>query len=387
MRICHIIESAGGGTGQVVVDLARAGVVEGQEVTVVYAPNRAEASFVEELCSLSRVRVIASSMRQRVGGHDLLHAWKLFRVLRKSGPFDVIHAHSSKAGALARIVGIGLPKTRKVYTPHCFATMDPKASAIYLHVERALSWLSDAIIVVSSFERDHAVRRIGISRSKIALIANGIPKDLCADRSDARLKLGYRDEEVVLGFVGRLLRQKNPLRLVEAFAIASRKHRHLNLAIVGEGPLRVAVREHAARCQVADRVRCFGRVGARNLIAGFDALVCSSDYEGFPVVFLEALVAGVPIIATPVGGARECVIPGNTGFIAAGLSSEKLAHAILEWATLDQESLERMAARCRRHAERFAADKIADTTRSLYERLAGSYRSNLLDGEVDDAAA
>jgi glycosyltransferase involved in cell wall biosynthesis len=223
--------------------------------------------------------------------------------------------------------------------------------------------------VVSSYERDHAVRRIGIREDKINFIANGIASNMVRDRSVARRELGYQDDDFVLGFVGRLTPQKNPLRLVDAFSIAQRKHPSLKLAILGDGPLRAEVEKRATLRRVAEQIRCFGHKPGRSVVAGFDALICSSDYEGFPIVFLEALAAGVPIVTTPVGGARECVMPGRTGFIAGGLSSEKMAQAILQLADLTSESRLRMSADCRIQVQRFRLNSIAEATRDLYARL------------------
>jgi glycosyltransferase involved in cell wall biosynthesis len=369
MRVCHVLEAAGGGSGQVVIDLARAGVAEGDDITIVYARNRAEPSFVKSVEALSDVKIVETPMRRRLGPLDLLDAWRLYRRLRQTGPFDVVHGHSSKAGALVRLTGFGMPRTRKIYTPHCFATMDPTASPIYLHFEKFLSWLSDGIIVASNYERDHAVRRIGIQEDKINLIANGIANTVVIDRAPARRELGYQDRDFVLGFIGRLTPQKNPLRLIDAFSIAQRKHPSLKLAIVGDGPLRANVEKRAKLRRVTEQIRCFGHKPGRSVVAGFDALICSSDYEGFPIVFLEALAAGVPIVTTPVGGARECVAQGQTGFIAGGLSSEKMAQAILQLTNLTSENRLRMSASCRMHVQRFGASSTAGATRDLYMRL------------------
>ncbi|NTU77165.1 MAG: glycosyltransferase family 4 protein, partial [Alphaproteobacteria bacterium] len=141
MRICHVIEAAGGGSGQVVLDLARAQRAEGQEVTVIYAPQRAEARFVKELSSLSGIKIVTSSMRRKVGLHDLADLSRLILRLRRHGPFDILHSHSSKAGALTRLANPFLPRAVHVYTPHAFMTLAPGASRLYGWIERVLSWL------------------------------------------------------------------------------------------------------------------------------------------------------------------------------------------------------------------------------------------------------
>jgi len=201
MRICHIIETAGGGSGQVVIDLAREGLAAGDALTVIYAPNRADPSFVKALSSMPGLRLVTTPMRREVGAHDLMDAWHLYRCLRRAGPFHVIHGHSAKAGALTRISGLLFPKTAIVYTPHAFITMAPRASCFYVAIEKILSLFCDAVIVGSDFEKKHALECIGIDKRKVAVIFNGVQTSGSSDRAAARRELGYQDHEFVFGFV------------------------------------------------------------------------------------------------------------------------------------------------------------------------------------------
>src|SRR5450755_4304055 len=106
MRICHIIESAGGSV-QVVVDLLKTNIAAGDDATLIYSPNRLEDRYIPVLEAIKdRVTLIPHSMQRKVGVHDLWDAWKLYRLIKSNGPFDIIHSHSSKAGALARISGL-----------------------------------------------------------------------------------------------------------------------------------------------------------------------------------------------------------------------------------------------------------------------------------------
>ncbi len=370
MRICHIIEAAGGGSGKVVIDLAREGVAAGDDVTVIYTPNRAEPSFVKALSSMPGLRLVTTPMRREVGAHDLMDAWHLYRCLRRVGPFHVIHGHSAKAGALARISGLLFPKAIIVYTPHAFITMAPRVSCFYGAIEKILSLFCDAVIVVSDFEKEHALNCIGIDKRKVAVISNGVQTSGFSDRVAARRELGYQDDEFVFGFVGRLSPQKNPLRLIEAFVLARRQRPDLKLAIVGEGPLRAAIEETIIQRGIASQAHFFGGKNGRDIMAGLDGLLCSSDYEGFPIVFLEALAAGVPVVTTPVGGARESAVDGQTGFVADDFSVESLALAMLKLIALDPEDRARMTEQACVHAQQFKIETVAAETRVLYQCVA-----------------
>jgi glycosyltransferase involved in cell wall biosynthesis len=135
--------------------------------------------------------------------------------------------------------------------------------------------------------------------------------------------------------------------------------------------MRADVEDQITRYGLGRLVSCLGHRSGRDMMAGFDALVCSSDFEGFPVVYLEALVAGVPIVTTPVGGTRECVVPGRTGFVAGGHTAERMAQAISEFASLSLSTRRHMSELCRAHAHRFQANDAASATRDLYVRLVG----------------
>jgi glycosyltransferase involved in cell wall biosynthesis len=369
MKVCLVLEAAGGGAGRHVLDLAAGLRARGDETTVIYSGDRAEPAFLEGLRSLEGVRAAEVPMRRGVGPRDAASLWTLGRTVRRLGPFDVLHGHSSKAGALVRLLRPFLPRsTRIVYTPHAFATMNPSASRIYGALERLLEPLGDAVIVLSDEERRHASGALGLPDRKVRLVHNGVASGGFAPRAAARRTLGFREEDVVLGFVGRLTAQKDPLRLVRAFAAARRSRPALRLAVAGDGELRAAA-EALARASVPEgAVRFLGRRDARELMAGFDALAVSSGYEGMPYVFLEALAAGTPILTTPVGGARECAEEGVSGLVAAGFGDEALA-GLFERVADDAGLRARLRAGAAGKAAQFTLAAMVDGTRRVYGEL------------------
>ena len=124
LKILLVLEAAGAGVGRHVVDLVAGLLARGHAVDVVYSPARAEASFVAQLEALQGALTVRELPMQRsVGIRDLAAARGLRRLIRAGGPYDVVHAHSSKAGALLRLAAIGLP-ARRFYTPHAFITLE-----------------------------------------------------------------------------------------------------------------------------------------------------------------------------------------------------------------------------------------------------------------------
>jgi glycosyltransferase involved in cell wall biosynthesis len=369
MRICHVIEPSSGGSGQVVVDLLHYGVAVGDQMTLIYSPIRADSLFTDAIAALSGVaRIRALPMQRDVGLDDVRAAWRLLRLLRELGPFDIIHSHSSKAGALTRLVGPFAPGTAQVYTPHAFVTMAPKPRIIYGVIEWLASWFCNAIIVGSEQEREHALTRLHISPSRLRLIPPGIDLTYAADRQTARQTLRARDAAYVVGFVGRLAAQKNPRRLAEAFAYVATQAPDAKLAVVGEGPLREDLERELERLGLAERSVVLTGFNARDLMPGFDCLVCTSDYESFGLIFPEALAAGAPLVTPPVGIAEEAVIENQTGYLTS-FDPRDIADGILKLAALDDAARLKMSAECRLHARKFDVLETARKTRALYESL------------------
>ncbi len=371
MRLCHVIETSSGGSAQVMADLIRGQIRQGDEVTLVYSPLRADSFFLAAIKEIPSLRVRTLPVRRAVGPRDMVSLWKLYKLLKEEGPFDIIHSHSSKAGALARLAGICLPGARQVYTPHAFITMTPGGSRLFGLIEKFLSRFCDAVVTVSPQEEKHALEYLGLDRKKVRMIPNGIRLAYPADRDAARALMGYVPHDFVIGFVGRLAAQKNPLRLVETFRILAAQRADMQLAIVGDGPLRHEVMMALARYRLTGRARFYAGFNARDLMPAFDALLGTSDYESYALIFPEALDAGVPIVTTPVGIADEAVVEGKTGYVADFLP-ENLAIAVMKLAGRSLDERRQIPAEAREHARRFGVERTIAETQALYRELLAS---------------
>lgn len=370
MRICQVIESSSGGSVQVALALTKGLVDAGDDVTFIYSPVRADAAFTDQLTHHPTVTFVPVAMQRKVGVWDLLAALRLWIALSDYGPFDVIHAHSSKAGGLVRLLRWLLPRRScLVYTPHAFMTMAQDASRVYGDIERLLSVNCDAIVAVSVGEREHAVQALRIAPERIHVIPNGIDYTNVLPKTAARELLGFEPDDVVVGFVGRFVPQKNAGRLIEAFGLAAQEIPSLRLAIVGGGEGQAALEAEIVRRGLKDKVRLWIDQQARPLIAGFDVLACSSDYEGISLVFLEALTAGVPILTTPVAGAAETVVEGESGFVATGFSASALAASLVRWASLSAEEKAQMGRAAQEKSKDFSLGAMVQAYRRLYETL------------------
>src|SRR5690606_16473240 len=207
-RVMLIVESSSGGTGRHVLDLAEGLLQRGCEVHLAWSTRRVDAMFRTRLATLPQLHQLPLPIRTAPHPGDMGIVWKLRRHLRRHGPFDILHGHSSKGGALARLAALGT-SARAVYTLHGLIMMDPglgrAKKLIYSAVEGVLALRTAGIIAVSPEEARAAVRQ-GLPR--VSLIPNGVDEPNLTPRSTARQAMGVDKDQIVVGFIGRLVEQK-----------------------------------------------------------------------------------------------------------------------------------------------------------------------------------
>lgn len=370
LRVLLAVESAGSGAGRHVVDLAAGLLQRHHQVCLAYSAVRAEPWFARAVRGMHLLCIHPIEMYRSPGWRDLRSAMALRRLIETHGPFDILHGHSSKAGALLRLATLGRQMPR-VYTPHAFITLDPSQDrlrrAAYGGIERALAGLTDVIICVSQAERDHA-ERLGIDSQKLTVVHNGVAGGGHGDRDAARRQLGVERDAICIGFVGRLSPQKGVDRLIAAFGMADRQISRLRLVIVGDGPELPDLRALVRDLGLSQRVVFTGAVDGPALMPAFDVFALCSRYEAFPYVLLEAAAQGLPIVMTETGGAGTVVKNGHNGYAVPQGQIERLAARIVELAR--QPLLRRrMGEASRRVSTTFTLDAMVEETLTVYRRL------------------
>ncbi len=365
LRIALILETSGGGSGRHVLDLARGLSACGQDVTVIWSPTRAQADFKAALASLTGVETHTLEMNRSVGLSDLKSLRALSALLRRLPKFDILHGHSSKAGALVRLLPRSLRGAR-IYTPHAFRTMDPELKApgqqIYGLLERALAPRANRIIAVSAAERDHAVTRLGMSKNRVRCVVNGAYLPEGASRMAARAEMGLTEDEIAVGFIGRLDAQKDPLRFVGAIRHVAERVPELRGVVIGDG----ALRQEAEAAAEGAPVRFLGWRDGPALFPGLDLFCMTSRYEAMPYTLIEALHASMPIVTTAVGGAEETVIEGENGHILPlNSSAEAIGEALAGLAGAPAARMA-MGTASRRLAQHRTVDVMVGETLELY---------------------
>ncbi len=365
MKIIHLIEPGGGGTLRHVIDLASAQAQAGDAVTIIYSPLRLEPLFAPQLFALRKVILYPLPMRRAPHPDDIQNLLSLIQIIRKTNP-DILHAHSTKAGMLARLARIFVT-TKVIFTPHALMTLDPETRAIkklcYSIYEKILSPLMHKMIVLSNVEHDQALA-LGIPANKIVLGLNGIAPLPPVDRDTIRRNWQVADGKVVVGFVGRLSHQKNPQLALKSFALARKAQSNLKLVVIGDGEFRQDCTALAEQLNISADIIWMGAADAKMLYAGMDLLLITSRYEGMAYSFIEALHAGLPIITTAVGGSDRCVIHGQTGLIMPA-NTAALSDGIIQ---LSQDAVLRDAMHFagRSLAREFTINQLHSTTGLFY---------------------
>lgn len=278
--------------------------------------------------------------------------------LRRVRP-DLIHAHSAKAGAIARLAG-ALLRIPVAYTVHGFA-FKPEAPLAQRHVahlvESLLAPLTTRMICVSSAEHGMALR-LPMRRSRIATIPNGIPD--VAERADAAAPV----ERIVM--TARFAPPKRPDLLIDA-GRRLQPTQPCEIVIAGDGPQLEVMRTYAQNTPPMVNMVLPGAVdNMPELLASAQIFVLLSDHEGFPISVLEAMRAGLPIVASDLPGIREQLDNGNCGVLVPPRNPGAVAAALQALAADPARRAELGNAARRRYAAHYRVGPMAELTWQVY---------------------
>ncbi|GEM87300.1 glycosyltransferase family 4 protein [Meiothermus granaticius] len=306
---------------------------------------------------------IIPSLQRNISPLKDLRAIYSFSKLVKSFQPDLIHGHTFKAGMVSRLAG-ALNRVPVVYTPHGWSFMDraPKVWQIAAPpIEWFLGLLTRKVICVSEDEYNLAVKRGVISATKLTVIHNGIGDD------PHRARPGAHGDPTQIIMVARFAPPKAYGLLIRTVAGLEIPFK---LLLVGEGPLEQEAKNLVLQLGLSDRVHFLGtRADIPQLLAQSHIMVLSTNWEGLPIILLEGMRAGLPIVATDVGGNREVIRDGETGLLVPAGSIEALRSA-LHKLIVSPPLREAMGKAGRlRYEKHFMLERQMQKTIALYESI------------------
>lgn len=289
---------------------------------------------------------------------------RLASVLRRLAP-DVVQSHGARSNVYTRLAGrlAGVPVISTIHNALRDYPVTPTRLALYHAMDRlTLPMAARVVCVAGDLARDYGERAV--------VIHNGVDLDDFDVTTPMATVGGRADAWPVVGFVGRLTPEKDPLTFVRVMAALGRTRPHVRALVVGDGPMRAEVERAAEALGVASRCRFLGeRSDVPALLAAMDVVVLTSLSEGFPFVVLEAMAMERPVVATAVNGVPEIVEAGVTGLLAPRGDVGALTRATLDILSVPDVARRMGQAGRRRVAARFTARRMVDETHALYRRL------------------
>ncbi|UCD98876.1 MAG: glycosyltransferase family 4 protein [Chloroflexota bacterium] len=289
--------------------------------------------------------------------------------------FDIVHTHTKVAGVVGRLAARSTGSCVIIHHVHGWGSPEGMSMATrMLHV--SLEWLcgqfSDRIIVVSKPDinkgRDY---HIG-GEDKLMLIYNGIDLEKFrqpVDEMMMRSKLGLETDSKLVGMIGRLEDQKNPLDFIRAAAHVSERYSRVQFLMVGGGPLQLECEQLIDECDLTGKFFLLGfRDDVDKILSILTMTAMSSLWEGLPIAFLESMSAGKPIVANDVDGASDVVKDGETGFLVPPHQPSEMAERILTLLN-DEELCEKMGELARQRSSFYSKQRMLENVETLYKDL------------------
>jgi glycosyltransferase involved in cell wall biosynthesis len=364
IRVLHLlVTTSPGGGPKHVYDLIRH--LPRDEFDVVVAAPR-DGIFFDRFRELG-----VETVELPLGRLGVQHLPRTIRLMRRAG-IDVVHTHGKGAGLFGRLAAraLHIPAVHTFHGIH-YSSYSHSGQRLYLALERRLSRMSHAIINVSASQESEGLALRLFRREQSVVVVNGIDlgeMDRIIRESPVRREhLGLTAEDFVLGCVSRWDPVKRFEVLLQAVRRLASRIPRLALLLVGGGGEEARIRRLAGETGLQDRVIFTGFLGNPTRVYGaLDLYVATSLKEGLPLAPLEAMAAGLAIVATDVPGHRDVVARGETGLLVPPEDAASLAEAIATLAS-DAEWRHQMGrAGRRRVAEHFTVQHMVERTASVY---------------------
>jgi len=339
--------------------------------------GRYEGNMLDLAAAKGVKPIIIPQLRRNVdpvGG--LIALFKLYRLMRREKP-HIVHTHTATAGLLGRLAArlAGAPVILHTFHGHVLhGYFGPLRSKALVWMERFLGRLSDCIVTVSEGQR-RELAGYGIAPlEKITVVPLGFElEELLAcesQRGELRHELGLAAENKLIGIIARLVPIKNHRLFLQAAQAVAEAVPQARFLVVGDGELKEELEAYACDLGLDGKILFTGwRRDLPRLYADLDVVALTSINEGTPVSLIEALAAGVPVVATAVGGVPDVVVEGETGYLVEAGDVEGMAEAIIELLRNPKKAREMGMAGRKAVYPKFSAQTLIANVEGLYAQL------------------
>lgn len=369
-KILYLVtQSEWGGAQRYVWDLAQS-LKEDFDISVVFGGTEKLKDVLGDIRSVTLKYLV----REINPVKDIMAFFEIRNLLKKIKP-QILHLNSTKAGLLGALASIGLG-IKVVYTVHGWVFLEPLPAwkkLFYILCEKISCKLRHATILLSQKELEVA-KLYKLNYGKTEIINHGINPPAFLSKEEARNKINESLQKNIsaklwIGTVANLYGTKDVPNLIKALKNTKEDYAAV---IIGDGPERANIESLIKKTNTSERIFLLGKTqSAENLLKAFDLFVLPSAKEGFPYAILEAMAAGLPIVATSVGAIPEMIEDGKSGLIVPPKNPEALKIAIES--LLNNETLRSSLGKSAEieFNQKFSKEKMISEVRNLYEYLLG----------------
>jgi glycosyltransferase involved in cell wall biosynthesis len=312
-------------------------------------------------------------MERAIGAGDLEAIKAVRKLIKKYNP-DIVYAHSSKAGAIARVADIGL-KNCCMYNPHGWAfnmRCSAKKKTMYTAIEKIAAPFCDKIICISDAEKRSAVDKKICRENKLQVIFNGVDIEAYENGIHGVVKrkdLNIPEDAFVVGMVGRISPQKAPDVFVRMAKQVKDKVPNAHFIIVGSGNQETEIRKYAEENGFGDSLHITGWVdNPMSYVELFDVACLLSRWEGFGLALPEYMMAGKPIVATKVDAIPNIIKDGENGILVKVDDAVGASRAVID-IFKDADLKNKLISGGTASLKKFDAKRVSIEHQKLFERM------------------
>ena len=335
--------------------------------------NEVDMSLWADQRAMRHVKI--PEMKREIRLHlDFIAFLKLLILFLREKP-DIVHTRTAKAGCLGRIAAklAGVPVVIHTFDGHVFNGYFPKfKTMLILTIERILTrFFTDRLIAISNMQKKELLNFLRIKNpDKIRIVHIGLDFDEFKSPFSCeafKKELGLSEDDLLVGYVGRLAPIKRVDRLISAWVKVAERVPKAKFVIVGDGELRNECEDMVKLMCIEKKVFFLGvRQDMEKIYPGVDMLAMSSDNEGTPAVLIEALSYGTPVVSTNVGGIPDVITNGVSGLLTDANGASELADSIVRMLN-DEEMRKRMGKKGNEEVRRkFSLENLVENLDGIY---------------------